>query len=342
MIPRVSVIVPVYNVEAYLEECVGSIRKQTLREIEIILVDDGSTDNCPKMCDQYAREDERIRVVHQKNAGASAARNVGLRIARGEYISFVDSDDWADSDYLDIMLKYMVPGGMVACNFVRERDFEAKNVRLADRRGEYEITAFDRTEAQASVMRHEDGKNIHAVPYCKLYDRRLLEEHQIIFCKDIIYAEDELFIIQYLSCIKTRVIWIKATAYHYRYRPYSIMYIKLQPHLRFDRKLLSEVVAVKREISYIEHTQEMMRCYAARLVTAEKNVFAIMGGHQRELRAYYRKYLRDIRKKLFIYLRYGDDPTIERIATVLCAVHPGLYYQCLKVWRCICDHRRRR
>lgn len=89
-----SVIVPVYKVEDYLERCIKSILQQTYKDFELILVDDGSPDNCGIMCDEFAKKDDRIIVIHQENAGLSAARNAGLAIARGKYILFVDSDDW--------------------------------------------------------------------------------------------------------------------------------------------------------------------------------------------------------------------------------------------------------
>ncbi|CUO65032.1 glycosyltransferase family 2 protein [Clostridium disporicum] len=96
MKPLVSVIVPVYNVEKYLNKCVDSIINQTLKDIEIILVNDGSTDNCPSIIDEYAKSDNRIIAIHKENGGQGSARNAGLDIARGEYIGFVDSDDWID------------------------------------------------------------------------------------------------------------------------------------------------------------------------------------------------------------------------------------------------------
>ena len=105
----ISVIVPIYNVEKYLERCVDSIVNQTYRNLEIILVDDGSPDNCPKMCDDFAKKDSRIRVVHKKNGGLSDARNSGMKIASGECIVFVDSDDYVDCNMIakmyDVMLK---------------------------------------------------------------------------------------------------------------------------------------------------------------------------------------------------------------------------------------------
>ena len=102
--PQVSVIVPVYNTEKYLAQCVDSILAQTLRDIEVILVDDGSTDNSPAICDSYKSRDERIKVIHQQNKGLSAARNAGIRIASGKYIAFVDSDDFVDCKMYECML----------------------------------------------------------------------------------------------------------------------------------------------------------------------------------------------------------------------------------------------
>lgn len=99
----VSVIVPIYKVEDYLDECVKSIVGQTYKNIEIILVDDGSPDSCPQKCDEWAKKDQRIRVVHKANGGLSSARNAGLDVAKGEYISFVDSDDFITPDYVEVM-----------------------------------------------------------------------------------------------------------------------------------------------------------------------------------------------------------------------------------------------
>ena len=103
--PVVSIIVPVYKVEPYLARCVESLRNQTLKDIEIILVDDGSPDNCPRMCDEFAKADPRIRVIHKENGGLSSARNAGLRAAQGQYIGFVDSDDTVDPDMYQNMLE---------------------------------------------------------------------------------------------------------------------------------------------------------------------------------------------------------------------------------------------
>ena len=103
---KVSVIVPVYNVEKYLNKCVDSIINQTYKNLEIILVDDGSKDSSGEICDQYAAQDKRIRVIHKKNGGASDARNLGLENATGEYIGFIDSDDWIEVDMYEKMIQF--------------------------------------------------------------------------------------------------------------------------------------------------------------------------------------------------------------------------------------------
>ncbi len=105
MIPKVSIIVPVYNVEPYIERCVESLRNQTLKDIEIILVDDESPDNCPSMCDEYASRDSRIKVVHKKNGGLGMACNSGMDAATGEFVAFCDSDDWVDAEMYETMYK---------------------------------------------------------------------------------------------------------------------------------------------------------------------------------------------------------------------------------------------
>lgn len=101
--PLISVVVPIYNVEEYLKICINSIIDQTYKNIEILLIDDGSTDNCPSICDEHAKLDERIKVIHKKNGGLSDARNVGISIATGEYISFIDSDDFVTTDYIEYL-----------------------------------------------------------------------------------------------------------------------------------------------------------------------------------------------------------------------------------------------
>jgi len=119
--PLISVIVPVYNVEQYLKTCVDSVLNQSYKNWELILVDDGSPDNCPEICDEYAVKDDRIKVIHKENGGLSSARNAALDIATGEYITFLDSDDFWHNDYLSIMIGLCLQynADIAQCSYIR-------------------------------------------------------------------------------------------------------------------------------------------------------------------------------------------------------------------------------
>ena len=125
--PLISIIVPVYKVEKYLNRCIHSIVNQTMKDLEIILVDDGSPDTCPKMCDDWAKKDKRIKVIHQKNKGLSAARNHGIKISKGKYIGFVDSDDYIDKYMYENMVSVLIKeqGDMCCCKL--QKVYEKRN-----------------------------------------------------------------------------------------------------------------------------------------------------------------------------------------------------------------------
>ena len=120
--PKISIIVPIYNVEKYLPRCIDSILAQTFTDFELILVDDGSPDNCPQICDEYAKKDNRIKVIHKENGGVSSARNIGLDISNGKYLSFVDPDDIINTKYLDLLYNSIDDADFVYCEFIRFTD----------------------------------------------------------------------------------------------------------------------------------------------------------------------------------------------------------------------------
>lgn len=127
----ISIIVPVYKTEIYLHKCLNSIVNQTYKNLEIILVDDGSPDNCGKICDEYAAQDLRIKVIHQNNEGLSAARNAGLKIAAGDYIGFVDSDDWVDADMYEVLYNGIIEyeAQIAICGYYDIADNKCREIR---------------------------------------------------------------------------------------------------------------------------------------------------------------------------------------------------------------------
>ncbi len=330
----ISVIVPVYNVEDYLRQCVDSIRNQTLREIEIILVDDGCTGKCPQICDEYAKEDERIIVIHQNNMGVSAARNAGLRVARGQYIAFIDPDDRVEPEYLSILLKYMVSGGMTACDYVYEWVSTAKKRTDAYTSQDYETVVMDRVEAQISVL---CGGKFDGHLFCKLFDRKLIEKNQIFFCEDISYAEDALYVLQYLSHIKSEIVRSKVAPYYYQYRNQSATSQRIKRYNEMNPQIFSEMISVERSYCFIDHTSELLRCYTARRVSAKKAALATMEVNGWKDIPQYKPYLHDVRANLFKALRYDKGSLGSKISTVLCAIHPRLYYWITMVWLYICN-----
>ncbi len=175
----ITVIIPVYNVEKYLARCVDSIRKQTYSHLEILLVDDGSTDSSGALCDTLAAEDERIRVIHQENGGVSKARNTGIANAKGKYLAFMDSDDYAELDIISylygLVQKFHCP--MALCGYTVVT--HGKEFKRGDG-SEFTLSAHDAIE---STLYHRDPINIS--PCGKLFERRLFQ--------GVKYPEGKLF-----------------------------------------------------------------------------------------------------------------------------------------------------
>ena len=169
--PLISVIVPVYNVEPYLDRCVQSIVDQTYTNLEIILVDDGSPDNCPAMCDAWAKKDSRIRVIHQKNMGGGAARNVALQAATGDYIAFVDSDDYISPlMYAYLVCQFDKNTDIAECGFLTVRDDHAM---FDDPEDPVNILECDRYKAMGL---HIDDHRFWQIIWNKLYRKSVVED----------------------------------------------------------------------------------------------------------------------------------------------------------------------
>ena len=193
---KVSVVVPVYKVEKYLDRCVKSLVNQTLDSIEIILVDDGSPDRCPEMCDKFAEQYEQIRVVHKVNGGLSSARNTGMEVAQGKYIGFVDSDDDVELDMYEKMYQTAEREqvDMVMADYIR-RDAELVDIlKTIDlEAGKYDSAKIKDLIYPRLIM----GENIDYGPLLSvcicLYKLDLLKENQICFDEEVRWSEDNIF-----------------------------------------------------------------------------------------------------------------------------------------------------
>ena len=212
--PKVSIIVPVYNAEKYLERCVNSLRNQTLKDIEIILVDDSSTDASLEICNQMAEKDSRIKVIHKANEGAGLARNAALAIASGEYIGFVDSDDFVELNMFESLydkaVMYSSDLVMSGVIFVDGNIFSEKGKCIRKTYFEKD-THFDTEEALkklrmgivGSLPEDADDSKYGMSIWKNLFKLELIKKNNLKFQSEReIFSEDALFMIDYISCIK--------------------------------------------------------------------------------------------------------------------------------------------
>lgn len=202
----ISVIVPVYNVQKYLKKCVYSILNQSYKNIEIILVDDGSTDKSPNICDRIAKKDDRVIVIHKENGGVSEARNIGIEKANGEYICFVDSDDWLPKDSLQLVYNGISTNDSDYCNAailcvnpIRNTLFKNINPIAAERED----------DNWADFLRQQDWG-----PCAKLFITKIIKDNSIFFPTDVKFGEDSIFVTRYLSHCK-KCVTISDIVYYY-------------------------------------------------------------------------------------------------------------------------------
>ncbi|HWQ98523.1 MAG TPA: glycosyltransferase [Clostridia bacterium] len=211
--PLITLIVPVFRAEAYLSICLDSVLSQTHRNIEVILIDDGSPDGSGAICDAYAAKDARVRVFHQENKGVSAARNTGLAQAKGAYISFVDADDWVEPDYLSYLLKLLLDHDVAlsACNhfvYARERDHAKYPVN-------HEVCILTQRQSAENLLYHLPPD---ASPWGKLYARELFDE--LRYPEGMLF--EDTYLIADLVFTAAGVAFGSEPKYHYRFQEQTI------------------------------------------------------------------------------------------------------------------------
>lgn len=222
--PQISIIIPIYNSEKYLSRCIESILNQKYNNYEIILINDGSKDSSGTIGDQYAQKYSNIKIIHQENKGVSCARNIGLKYAIGQYICFIDSDDWIDQKYLS--------------NFQFESDFCIQGY-ITHHNHEIEIS-YKPLILNKNVGPELIKRGIQTAPWGKLFKREIIEKYHIIFPENISYGEDSVFIYRYLThCVNAIVV----TGSYYHYGVYS----NSLGHKKYPQKELIEMFKLQYE-----------------------------------------------------------------------------------------------
>ena len=207
----VSIIIPVYNAELYLDQCIQSIISQSYKNWECILINDGSKDRSGEICNKWGKKDKRIKVIHQVNQGVSITRNRGIKEAIGEYIAFVDSDDWLEIDYIEDLYNNIKSNktDLVVCGIIRNLNNKEEHT-IPSCKGIFKVSS--RHEKEFNDL---NNKYLLFPPYAKLYKKKIIEYYNIAYNENFSYGEDLLFNYTYLQYVENYSV-IQKASYHYR------------------------------------------------------------------------------------------------------------------------------
>lgn len=315
MIDKISIIIPVYNVEKYLRECLESISNQTYKNLEIILIEDGTKDNSGIICDEYAKKDSRIKVIHQKNMGLSGARNTGLKNSTGDFITFVDSDDFIDNKMLEIMLLALkendadiVEGGTIFC------DENGKYIK------ENTLNKIKIYENEYQIEKLLMNKDITTTSWGKLYKKELLKNFEFPLGK---YHEDTFTTYKFLHLSKKTIV-LNQSFYHYRQVNGSIM------NSNFNLKHLDSVEATIERSKFIEKYYPQYKKYEYGNI-----VYSCCKVYERIILSnfYDEKIIKSlqklIRKYLVYFLIYSNSKKSTKLFSSICFINMNL---CKKIY----------
>lgn len=312
----ISIIVPIYNVEAYIKKCVDSLIAQTYDNIEIILVDDGSPDNCPHICDEYSKKFSQIKVIHKANGGLSDARNAGIDIARGEYLIFVDSDDLILPNTVNMLYDLCVKNDaeLASCEHMRCNegdDLDQLTVPPISK----ETDVFENEKMEMFLS----SSKISTVAWGKIYHRRLFENVRYPFGK---YHED-VFTTYKLIHLANRVALTNEIGYVYRYNASSIM------NESFSLKRLHSIEGKMEQAGFIaDNYPELISAANADIIYSCNVCLQQMGRCSfkdkkidSEIKSLYKRYWRDylkanvsVRGKLFALVARFSYPLAKKIS----------------------------
>lgn len=259
--PAISIIVPIYKVEKYLPRCLDSILAQTFADFECILVDDGSPDNCGKICDEYAEKDSRIKVIHKANGGQSSARNAGLDIAKGDYIGFIDSDDWIEPNMYELLLNDLLHSGcdIAMCDFFIHR----RKKSISSIPGNKKIMDAD------EIVKLSFSYQMLYSPI-KLYNKRIFAE--IRYPEDIKRNED-FFVFFSIIDKSQKMSFVRLPLYHYIFRESSIT------NSNFSESKYISFVKMYEAVFKLPIVQPHLNLLKAHYANSAWNLLSLMNGY---------------------------------------------------------------
>lgn len=247
----ISIIIPVYNAEKYISSCIESVLHQTYNEIEVILIDDGSKDQSASICDDYARKDDRIKVVHKVNGGVSSARNEGIKLAKGKYVCFVDSDDWLEPNGIDLLYSELqrANADLVSASYTFFTKHEKCQKSNCER-------VYENKDIVLNII--EIVKNSHGSVWGKIFKKDIINTLELFFHTDMPMGEDSLFVISYLQgCNK--ISFIKESIYNYnRIVKYSAVKKYYEKYGEYNQIIFEQLVNIIRNSAIGK--SEMEKC----------------------------------------------------------------------------------
>lgn len=299
----VSVIVPVYNIENYICQCVESIIRQSYKELEIILVDDGSTDSSPSLCDDYAKHYQKVVVIHKENGGLSDARNVGIKIAKGDYISFIDGDDYVDKDFIfNLFIGIEKNRADIAIGSIYRDDNSVIGL-LDDNRFNKDMVL-----SKKKAMRYlaSEGK-LTTCAWDKLYKRDLLP--WLCFPKGKLFEDKYIMHQVFSNCSK--IVIVPEARYYYVTRSGSIT------NSRFSHKMMDNLDASNKRLKYYrKHYPQFVKHVKANQCDIAFNLY-ISSRHDRSGKEYRRYIKKIIRKDIVSFILEKDYRTSEKIRIIV-------------------------
>lgn len=308
--PMISVIVPVYNVEKYIKKGIESLLAQSYQNIEIILVDDGSPDNSPAILDQYTKKDSRIKVLHQKNQGVSTARNNGIKISNGEYILFVDGDDYVGKDYVEFFYKLISQKSAdIAVNYDH---FSALN-------SSHNHHEKEEVESPDQIIEDIYLGKMNVAVWNKMYKKSFLEKNNIRFNPKIWYGEGMLFNIECLSSTKKIAVGSRKVYYQVYNQNSAMRSFNMESNLCGIRSLeLQKKYLDKKNKKLIRAWEYHLRCFNRSILTG-----IVKTNSKKKYYSQYKECIRGLRRRIFLLFQV-DIPLRERMWNIIAFVSPVL------------------
>lgn len=311
----VTLVIPIFNMEDYLPRCLASIRAQTCRDFEVVLVDDGSTDSSGSLCDSYAaQEHDRIRVIHKPNGGLSSARNAGIDAAGGEFVIFPDPDDWLEPDYVEAFLHFQRQSQADMVCLGHYVDTDESSVPAGS---DCEPTLLEGAWGQRSLLL---GPRIQGFSWNKLYRLDIIRNFGIRFPEGMGTTEDLYFSYQYLAHCERVCHAPGKRVYHYYQRKNSTTRSGFSPNKLDTIRTYEAIIA-----DCSDRDPELARAAADEICTCAVNLLWLYENWEEKDPGIRRRLLDCIRRNLFVYMGSTNYSTGRKLQALLAAVCPRGY-----------------